>query len=271
MTLCAFFVKDVALAAPKPPSTSVRWMGNGTLSDGASRTLVTEICSPTIGANSEGNYLRFVLASTKAFQTLPKIKFGAEGPELPMYKSNNDKRGTSSYWYVVENGTRVENLEELLQSGVYATNYGSAAPTLNISHGCNRSSEIVGLNLVFAGESANSGSLQNLGVGSSYSTIISFCDASTGQTNCVNFDSRFDTYSPGSSKTLVLSTSPGQLIVAYSNACAVDLWSSSPTPLEAFNRAPKIEALNTQPLTTQYTYVNGATLYWTHPISSCSS
>lgn len=137
ISVAALATPHIAIAAPKSPSTSVIWTGNGTTLDGQSRSLTTVLCSPTIGATAEGNYLLFVLASTKGFTTTPTIKIGTS-VAVPMTKSNSGKPGTSSFRYILNSSTQL-NLQSLLESGVVASNFGSAAPTLTLSHGCNQS------------------------------------------------------------------------------------------------------------------------------------
>lgn len=109
------------------PSSSVTWNANGThLVDGVA-TLNTEICGVANGAPRDGEYLVFVLSSTKDISSA-QISFNTNSP-ISMDKSNTDKRGTSSYKKVYAGDLRS------LTSAV-ATYVGLGTPTLTISHGC---------------------------------------------------------------------------------------------------------------------------------------
>lgn len=118
-------------AAPKSPTTSVSWTGQGTaITDGA-RDFNTSICGTDNGAPVDGYYVQFVLASTKTINSA-KIKFGTD-TAINMDKSNLDKKGASSYKYIY---TGDLTLGELLSLPVVSEYSGTGTPTLTVSHGC---------------------------------------------------------------------------------------------------------------------------------------
>lgn len=120
----------VSSTAKKTPTSSVSWAGNGTYVNGSgARVLSTQVCDAT--APVAGNYVLFVLASTKTIDSAT-IQFGADAP-LSMFKSNGDKKGTSSYKYIY---TGSKTLAELLTLPVIASYTGLGTPTFTVSHGC---------------------------------------------------------------------------------------------------------------------------------------
>lgn len=137
ISLIGAVLPAVTLATPKPPTTSVTWTGNGTTVGEDTRTLNTSICDTANGAPVDGNYLLFVLASTKSISSA-FIDFGSG--QVSMDKSNGTKAGTSSYKKVYTGPDF--DLDDLLDNPVVATWTGSGSPTLTLSHGCIETDEV---------------------------------------------------------------------------------------------------------------------------------
>lgn len=148
-TISGAFLPGIAMAAaskgPKAtPTQNVTWSGLGThVADGL-RTLDTEVCGIANGAPVDGDYLQFVLASTKSITGSVTIQFGADTP-VSMTKSNTDKRGTSSYKYLLTPNYGVEDvtaasasdfLNELLALPVQAAWVPNGTPTFTLGQGC---------------------------------------------------------------------------------------------------------------------------------------
>jgi hypothetical protein len=114
------------VSTKKVAAPSVTWTGQGT-------TVIDGVRTPDTTDCDEGEYVTFVLASTKALSS-PMISFDGSTPEA-MIKSNTDKKGTSSYKTTYTSDGSID-LDELLDDGVVATYTGSAKPTLTVGHGC---------------------------------------------------------------------------------------------------------------------------------------
>ena len=126
-----------------PPTSSVSWLGNGTTITDGVRGVISSICGVDNGAPLDGNYIQFVLGSTKTIDSA-KIKFGADS-SINMVKSNLDKKGTSSYKYVIEGDV---NLDSLYSAGVVAEYSGLGNPTLTVGQGCQEDGLVPGSGLV---------------------------------------------------------------------------------------------------------------------------
>ena len=122
--------------------------------------------------------------------------------------------------------------------------------------------------MVYLGEATSNSTIGDLGS----SSVTSIYDAVGG--NYFTADGRFAPYYPkNSSNTLVMTNNPGQLrfnIGMY--PCRIDLWAPTAIPTaqeiwdgQSYGTGIHIEGSAVMAFgswTTNYTYQNGATLYW---------
>lgn len=254
-SLVALTAVSPALAGKPNPVSTINWSGQGTVADGdGGLTLTNMLCAPDPGADSTNNYLLFVLSSVKSLTSTPTISVNG-GSAVAMTKSSGKTSGASSYKYVFESTSSI-NLSALTATANWT---GAARPTLTISHGCagGGGDTPQGLTIVFTGQATSTSTFGN------NNANIEFCEYGS-TTNCVTFSK---TETPGTTKTLTLSSSPTYLHVSGAPDCAVWVWGTAPTAAAAYAATGSTTGFlfwgYENSADTSGTYSNADTVYWT--------